>query len=83
MKRFFAYSVLLVILFGCGVDQTELNNLRKERDELAAQVNADAAAIRALRDSVTMLSYPADQRLNKINSLVSSGDYTAAKQEIS
>lgn len=82
MKRIFALSAFLVILFGCGVDQTELNNLRKERDELAAQVNADAVVIQALRDSVTMLAFPADQRLSKINSLVSSGDYTAAKQEL-
>ena len=83
MKRFLAYSFLLVVLFGCGADQTELNNLRKERDELTARVNADAAVIQALRDSVTMLSFPADQRLTKINSLVSSGEYTAAKREIS
>lgn len=83
MKRIFAYSTLLVFLFGCGADQTELNNLRKERDELAAKVNADAAVIRALRDSVTMLAFPADQRLTKINSLVTSGEYSAAKQEIS
>lgn len=83
MKRVLAFSVLLVVLLGCGADQTELNSLRKERDELAAKVNADAAVIQALRDSVTMLSFPADQRLTKINSLVSSGEYTAAKQEIS
>lgn len=83
MKRIIAYSFLLIVLFGCGANQTELNNLRKERDELTARVNADAAVILALRDSVTMLSYPADQRLTKINSLVSSGEYTAAKMEIS
>lgn len=83
MKRVLTYSLLLIVLFGCGADQTELNNLRKERDELAAQVKANATVIQALRDSVTMPAFPADQRLTKINSLVSSGDYTAAKQEIS
>lgn len=83
MKRVLTYSLLLIVLFGCGTDQTELNNLRKERDELAAQVKANATVIQTLRDSVTMLAFPADQRLTKINSLVSSGDYTAAKQEIS
>lgn len=83
MKRVLTYSLLLIVLFGCGADQTELNNLRKERDELAAQVKANATVIQALRDSVTMLAFPADQRLTKINSLVSLGDYTAAKQEIS
>ena len=83
MKRVLTYSLLLIVLFGCGADQTELNNLRKERDELAAQVKANATVIQTLRDSVTILAFPADQRLTKINSLVSSGDYTAAKQEIS
>lgn len=83
MKRVLTYSLLLIVLFGCGADQTELNNSRKERDELAAQVKANATVIQTLRDSVTMLAFPADQRLTKINSLVSSGDYTAAKQEIS
>lgn len=71
------------ILYGCGVDQSEFNKLKKERDDLAAQVNADASVIQALRDSVTMLAFPADQRLTKINSLVISGEYSAAKQEIS
>lgn len=83
MKRLLLLSLIAPIFFGCGVDQSEFNKLKKERDELAAQVNADAAVIQALRDSVTMLAFPADQRLSKINSLVSSGDYTAAKQELS
>ena len=72
MKRIVAFSVLLVIFFGCVTDNTELINVRKERDELAVQVNADAALIQVLRDSVTMLSFPADQHLTKINKLVSS-----------
>lgn len=82
MKRLFLLSFFIPIIFGCGVDQSEFNKVKKERDELAAQVSANNATIQALRDSVTMLAFPADQRLNKINSLVSSGDYTAAKQEI-
>ena len=83
MKRIIALFFFLVVLFGCGANQSELNNLRKERDELSAQVNANVALIQALRDSVRMLSFPADQRLTKINGLVSSGDYSSAKQEIS
>lgn len=86
MKRLFFKALLGVLivplLFSCGVDQSEFNKLKKERDDLAAQVSANKATIQALRDSVTMLAFPADQRLNKINTLVSSGDYTAAKQEI-
>lgn len=87
MKRVLTKSVLVFsiipLLFACGVDQSEFNKIKKERDDLATKVNECNAVIQALRDSVTMLAFPADQRLNKINALVSSGDYTAAKQEIS
>ena len=86
MKRLFFKTLLGVLIlpiqFSCGVNQSEFNKLKKERDDLAAQVSANKATIQALRDSVTMLAFPADQRLNKINALVSSCDYTAAKQEI-
>lgn len=86
MKRVLYKSILVFsiipLLFACGVDQTEFNKLKIERDSLAAKVNECNAVIQALRDSVTMLAFPADQRLSKINSLVSSGDYTSAKQEI-
>ena len=86
MKRLFFKTLLGVLIlpiqFSCGVDQSEFDKLKKERDDLATQVNANKVTIQALRDSVTMLAFPADQRLNKINTLVSSGDYTAAKQEI-
>lgn len=86
MKRVLYRSILafsiIPLFFACGVDQTEFKKLKIERDDLAAKVNECNAVIQALRDSVTMLAFPADQRLSKINSLVSSGDYTAAKQEI-
>lgn len=86
MKRVLYKSILVFsiipLLFACVVDQTEFNKLKIERDGLAAKVNECNAVIQALRDSVTMLAFPADQRLSKINSLVSSGDYTSAKQEI-
>lgn len=79
------YSLVVAALFfaNCGANQGELNQLRKERDILAAQVDDNAAIIKALRDSITMLSFPADQRLAKINSLVTAGNYTSAKDEIS
>ena len=46
MKRLLAYSLLLVVLFGCGANQKELNNMRKERDELSARVNAEPRSSR-------------------------------------
>lgn len=89
MKKLLLLSLITPFLFSCGVDQTEYNELqteynklKKERDELAAQVSADAAVIQTLRDSVTILAFPADQRLTKINSLVACGEYSAARQEI-
>lgn len=87
MKRVLYKSILVFsiipLLFACGVDQSEFNKIKKERDDLAVKVNECNAVIQALRDSITMLAFPADQRLSKISTLVSSGDYSAAKQEIS
>lgn len=83
MKRIFVCSFIMFALCGCENNQAELAQLQKEKEQLTSQVNADAAIIKTLRDSITMLSFPADQRLLKINSLVSSGDYSAAKNEIS
>lgn len=80
MKRIIVFLFILFALCGCENNQAELAQLRKEKEQLTAQVSADAAIIQTLRDSITMLSFPADQRLLKINSLVSSGDYSAAKK---
>lgn len=82
MKRALTFSLLLFMLLGCENNHEELIQLRNEREALKAQVQANAITIQALRDSVKMLAFPADQRLTKINSLVSAGDYTNAKQEI-
>lgn len=83
MKRLFIFLLFASTLFGCENNQAELAQLRKEKEQLTAQVSADAAMIQTLRDSIMMLSFPADQRLLKINRLMSSGDYSAAKNEIS
>ena len=82
MKRVLLMTSLILFFFGCGVDQTEFNRVIKERDDLATKVNEDAAVIQVLRDSIIMLSFPADQRLAKINDLVSTGDFDEAKKEI-
>ena len=63
MKRVLLMTSLILFFFGCGVDQTEFNRVIKERDDLATKVNEDAAVIQVLRDSIIMLSFPADQRL--------------------
>lgn len=83
MRKLFFIIALIPFLHACGVDQSEYDKLKKERDELATEINNNIAIIGVLRDSVKMLSFPADQRLNKINNLVSAGEYNQAKQEIS
>lgn len=82
MKTIIAYLLLLGVLLSCA-NQTELNQLRNERDDLARQLNINEKVIQSLRDSISMLSFPADQRIAKINNLISSGNYVSAKQEIS
>lgn len=83
MRKLFYLIALVPFIYACGVDQSEYDKITKERDELAAEIDNNIAVIEVLRDSIKMLSFPADQRLNMINSLVSAGDYTQAKQEIS
>ena len=83
MRNLYFFIALFLLLHACGVDQAEYDRIKKERDELTTEVSNNHAVIQVLRDSIKMLSFPADQRLNKINNLVSTGDYTQAKQEIS
>ena len=83
MRKLYFFIALIPLFLACGVNQSEYDKIKKERDELATEINNNIAVIRVLRDSVKMLSFPADQRLNKINNLVSTGEYSQAKQEIS
>lgn len=75
MKKILLISTLLVFLEGCGVDKSEY-------DKVTNRLVESENTIRILRDSIKMLSFPADQRLVKIKSLVSSGNLLAAKYEI-
>lgn len=81
--RVFVYSLLMLVLFGCDSENKSLSKLRKERNELVAQVKADSVVIKTLRDSIAMLSFPANQRLTKINGLLSVGNYAEAREEVS
>ncbi len=82
MKKCLLILFVLGFAIGCGPDQVELQQLRKERDELNARLEATREVIKSLRDSVAMLSIPANQRLAKINSLVAESDFQAARYEI-
>ena len=59
MKKILLISTLLVFLEGCGVDKSEY-------DKVTNRLVECENTIRILRDSIKMLSFPADQRLVKI-----------------
>lgn len=75
------FAVLAITACG-GVDQSELKNLKSECERMSAQLSQNEALIQTLRDSIAILKFPADQRLNKINALISSGDYNEAKKAV-
>ena len=69
-------------LIGCGINQSEYDKIKKERDEFESLVKQKDNLIQQLRDTISMLSYPASQRIIKINSLVSDGKFDEARSEI-
>jgi hypothetical protein len=87
----------LFVLMGCGVSHTDYDKLsldyeevlvrcdsvERNNEELIRQTKADQALIKTLRDSIFILSYPADQRYEKIHSLVNEQQFEAARKEIS
>ena len=81
MKRLLPI-ILLCAITSCGVDLSEYNKLKKDCEQLNNQLAEKDAVIGVLRDSIALLKFPADQRLNKINSLIGSGDYEAAIKSI-
>lgn len=81
-KKIIPIAILCSIFIGCGVDKSEYDKVKKERDEFDASVKQKDIAIQRLRDTISMLSYPASQRIVKINSLVNEGKYNEAKEEM-
>lgn len=72
--------MLSIVLFGCT--NSDYGKIKTERDVLAKRVVQDSILISTLRDSIELLSFPANQRLEKINNLISLGSYQEAKKEI-
>lgn len=66
----------------CGVKQSEYDNIKGELETVKKQVIQDSVRITNLRDTITMLSLPASQRLSLINEQVSNGEYGQAKKSI-
>lgn len=56
--------------------------LKNERDSLKEIIESLNTRIESLKDSVRIYSYPADQRLNHIKSLMQDQEYETARKEI-
>lgn len=76
-------SILFIIISSCGVDQNEYDKIKKDLLDCKKKIAQDSIQIKQLRDTIELLSYPAEQRLQMINSLVADGKYDKAKNEIS
>lgn len=84
MKKITFYTIACIALASCsgGPSQKDLDRLNAKVDSIQKVADSQAATITALRDSVSILAFPADQRLSKIKDLIASEDYSNAKSQI-
>lgn len=75
-------SVFTAIISGCGVKQEEFDKVKRELEIVKKQVIQDSIYISHLRDTITMLSFPADQRLALIKKQVAEGEYNKAQKGV-
>lgn len=75
-------SLTLTLIVSCGVKQSDYDSLKSELEVAKKKLLLDSVIISHLQDTIIMLSYPANQRFEKINSLVSKGDFDNARSEI-
>lgn len=73
-------TISTTMSISCGVKQSEYDNIKEELETVKKQVIQDSVLITNLRDTITMLSLPASQRLTLINEQVSNGEYGQAKK---
>jgi len=74
------FSTIMII--SCGVKQSEYDSIKNELETAKKQIVQDSIHISNLRDTITMLSLPANQRLILINEQVSNGKYSQAQRSI-
>lgn len=74
------FSTTLII--SCEVKQSEYDSIKNELETAKKQIVQDSIHISNLRDTITMLSLPANQRLTLINEQVSNGKYSQAQRSI-
>lgn len=82
MRVIILLSLTVTLIVSCNVKQSEDDNIKRELEIIKKQVLNDSIYISQLRDTISMLSFPADQRLNIINKLVSDGEYDQARNAI-
>ena len=83
--RHFSYllfAVAFVTMVGCGGGENSTNVLQAKIDSLTNVVSSQQASISAMRDSIAVLQFPADQRLAKIKQLIADESFVDAQKEI-
>lgn len=81
--------LFLFVLMGCGIDPKELDAVKaikesfaEKADSLSVVVTEQNALIAELRDSISILKYPADQRLEQAKRYISEEEYDKALKEL-
>lgn len=84
MKHFIYLLIVFasVTMVSCGGSNGSTNELQAKVDSLTNIVSSQQASISAMRDSIVLLQFPADQRLAKIKQLIAEGSFADAKKEI-
>lgn len=84
MKKLYLLTSIALLFASCdnSAIKQEIVQLKNQVDSLVQVNNSQASLIASMRDSITVLSYPADQRLATINQLIKSESFDKAKKEI-
>lgn len=84
MKKITFYTIACIALASCsgGPSQKDIDKLNAKVDSLQKVADSQTVTISSLRDSISILAFPADQRLAKIKDLIASEDYADAKSQI-
>lgn len=84
MKRFIYLLItfVFVTMVICGGGESAVNELQAKVDSLTNVVSSQQTSISAMRDSIAVLQFPADQRLAKIKRLIADESFAEAKKEI-
>lgn len=84
MKRFIYLLItfVFVTMVSCGGGESAVNELQAKVDSLTNVVSSQQTSISAMRDSIAVLQFPADQRLAKIKRLIADESFAEAKKEI-